>query len=205
MAIILGAKPHIDEGCKIINTTFGSYNEVGKHSVLENVDMGDYSYVMEFCYLQNTIVKKFANIAAMTRIGPTDHPMQRVTQHHFTYRRKLYGLDTVDDTEFFTARAARHTVIGHDTWIGHGAIIMPEVQVGDGSVIGSGAIVTKDVPAYSIVVGSPARVIKMRFSDRTIEQLLAIRWWDWPDEQLRANFQDFLLDGEQFAEKYYRG
>lgn len=203
--MILGNKPHIDEGCKIINCTFGMYNEIGKHSVLENVAMDDYSYVMEFCYLQNTSVHKFVNIAAMTRIGPTDHPMQRVTQHHLTYRRKLYGLDTKDDKEFFDQRAARHTIIGNDTWIGHGAIIMPEVHIGDGSVVGSGAIVTKDVPKYSIVVGSPARVIKMRFSDKVIEQLLDIRWWDWPDEKIRANFQDFLLDGEQFVEKYYRG
>lgn len=203
--MILGAKPYIDEGCKITNTTFGLYNEIGKHSLLENVEFGDYSYAMEFCYLQNTIIKKFVNIAAMVRIGPTDHPMQRVTQHHFTYRRKLYGLDEADDSEFFANRAARRTIIGNDTWLGHGSIIMPDVQIGDGSVVGSGAIVTKDVPAYSIVVGSPARVIKMRFTDKVIEQLLAIRWWDWPDEQLRSRFSDFLLGGEQFAEKYYRG
>lgn len=203
--MILAEKPYIAEGCKIVNSSFGIYNEIGKHSVLENVQLGDYSYAMEFCYLQNTIVKKFSNIAAMTRIGPTDHPMQRVTQHHFTYRRKLYGLDSVDDESFFAERATRHTIIGNDTWIGHGAIIMPEVIVGDGSVIGSGSIVTKDVPAYSVVVGSPARVIKMRFPEQMIEQLLAIAWWDWPDEILRANFRDFLLSAEEFAEKYYRG
>ena len=203
--MILSEKPYIAEGCKIVNTTFGLYNEIGKHSVLENVKLGDYSYAMEFCYLQNTQVEKFVNIAAMVRIGPTDHPMQRATQHHFTYRRKLYGLDEVDDSEFFAERAARRTVIGNDTWLGHGAIIMPGIRIGDGSVVGSGAIVTKDVPAYSIVVGSPARVIRMRFTAKTVKRLLAIRWWDWPDEQIRSRFNDFLLDGEQFAKKYYRG
>lgn len=203
--MILGDKPYIAADCKIINTIFGIYNEVGKHSVLENVEFGDYSYVMEFCYLQNTILKKFANIAAMTRIGPTDHPMQRATQHHFTYRRQLYGFDALDDAEFFAARSARQTIIGNDTWIGNGAIIMPEVTIGDGAVIGSGAIVTKDIPAYAVAVGSPARVIKMRFPDKVVEQLLAIRWWDWTHGQIQENFRDFLLDGAEFAEKHYKG
>lgn len=203
--MLLGDKPYIGEDCKIINTKFSSYNEVGKHSVLENVEFGDYSYAMEFCYLQNTIVEKFANIAAMVRIGPTNHPMQRATQHHFTYRRQLYGFDNVDDSEFFAARSARQTIIGNDTWIGHGSIIMPEVKIGDGAVIGSGSIVTKDIPAYAVAVGSPARIIKMRFPDHVIEQMLAIRWWDWSHETIKEHFQDFLLDGERFTEKHYRG
>lgn len=203
--MILNKQPTINENCEIKNTVFGIYNEVGKHCFLENVTLGDYSYIMEFCYLQNTIVHKFANIAAMTRIRPTDHPIQRVTQHHFTYRRKLYGFDSVDDEQFFINRTARQTIIGNDTWIGHGAIIMPEVTIGDGAVIGSGAIVTKDIPAYAVAVGAPAQTIKMRFDDKTIEKLLTIRWWEWSHNKIKDNFADFLLNGTDFAEKYYKG
>ena len=195
----------IGKGVKVKNCKFGSYNEIGKHSFLENVELGDYSYLMEFCYLQNVEVGKFANIAAMVRIGPTDHPMERPTMHHFTYRRRLYGFDKVDDEEFFAQRAARITRIGNDTWIGHGAIIMPGITIGDGAVVGSGAIVTKDVPPYTIVVGSPAKILRRRFSPELEDKYASIKWWDWSKEKIKATFNDFLLDAESFAEKHYKG
>ncbi|MEG6586453.1 hypothetical protein [Dendrosporobacter sp. 1207_IL3150] len=203
--MVLGIEPQIGQAVTIINTTFGRYTEVGKHSFLENVILDDYSYVMEFCYLQNAEVKKFANIAAMVRIGPTDHPMYRPTMHHFTYRRRMYGFDDVDDVEFFKQRSSRKTYIGYDTWIGHGAIIMPEVSIGNGAVIGSGAIVTRNVEPYTIVVGSPARVVRSRFSPDIVEKLEAIRWWDWPHDKIKANFNDFLLDAASFVKKHYKG
>jgi len=201
----LGKQPQLGQDVQAINTTFGVYTEVGKHSFLENVILADYSYVMEFCYLQNVEVKKFSNIAAMVRIGPTDHPLDRPTMHHFTYRRKMYGFDEVDDEEFFIQRKNRKTYIGHDTWIGHGAIIMPEVTIGNGAVIGSGAIVTKDVAPYTIVVGSPARMVRSRFSPEIVRKLEAIQWWDWPHEKIKANFNDFLLDAASFVQKHDKG
>lgn len=80
---------------------------------------------------------------------------------------------------------AGDTVIGNDVWIGSEAIIMPGVKVCDGAVIGTRALVTKDVEPYSIVGGNPARMIRKRFDDRQIEQLLEMRWWDWPDAALK--------------------
>ncbi len=71
------------------------------------------------------------------------------------------------------------TVIGNDVWIGYGATIMPGVHVGDGAIIATAAVVTRDVPPYAIVGGNPASVVRYRFDERTIERLLAIRWWDW--------------------------
>lgn len=78
----------------------------------------------------------------------------------------------------------RGITIGHDVWIGIRAVIMPGVTVGDGAIIGAGAVVTRDVPPYAIVAGVPAKIIKYRFDQGTIERLLAIRWWDWPDEKI---------------------
>lgn len=76
--------------------------------------------------------------------------------------------------------------IGHDVWMGNGAAIMSGVTIGTGAVIGARAVVSRDVPPYAIVVGNPATVVKFRFNPQQIEQLLAIAWWLWPDEQVRA-------------------
>ncbi len=80
---------------------------------------------------------------------------------------------------------AGDTIIGNDVWIGSEAIIMPGIRIGDGAVIGTRALVTRDVEPYSIVGGNPAKVIRKRLNDRQIDLLLKMRWWDWPDEQLQ--------------------
>ncbi len=99
----------------------------------------------------------------MTRIGPTDHPMQNASLHHFLYRSSAYWDDAADDDAFFAARHARRTTIGPDTWIGHGAIIKPDVTIGAGAVIASGAVVTKDVAPYMIMAGLPATPLARAF------------------------------------------
>ncbi len=198
----LGTAPTIHEGARHFNTTFGAYTEVGAMSMLENTHLGDYSYCGQFCFFQNTRVGKFSNIAAAVRVGPTHHPTDRPTQHHFTYRRKLYGLAEADDEAFFERRADQVVHIGHDTWIGHGAIVMPGVTVGDGSVVGAAAVVTRDVPAYSIAVGVPARVVKERFPSEVAAALQAIAWWEWPHELLGERMDDFTGPVESFVEKY---
>ncbi|MBC7285213.1 type B chloramphenicol O-acetyltransferase [Hoeflea sp.] len=83
-------------------------------------------------------------------------------------------------------RAAGDTVIGHDVWIGSEAIIMPGVRIGDGAVVGTRAVVTRDVEPYSIVADNPARTIRRRFDDRLVERLLEMRWWDWPEDELQV-------------------
>lgn len=201
---VLTPEPIVGEHCKMINSQLGEYTELGIFNFLENVYLDDFSYTGQFCFLQNTYVGKFANIAAMVRIGPTHHPIERPTLHHFTYRREMFGMDSSDDTEFFQKRESSKTFIGHDTWIGHGAIIMPGVKVGNGAVVGSGAVVTKDVEPYTVVAGVPAKLIKRRFSPEIAAKLEAIQWWDWSFDQIKANFNDFLLDIETFIHKHDR-
>lgn len=79
------------------------------------------------------------------------------------------------------------TIIGNDVWIGHEALIMPAVSIGDGAIIASRSVVTKDVPPYSIVAGNPAKIIRHRFDEKTIAMLLEIKWWDWPIEKINQN------------------
>ncbi|MBM7715921.1 chloramphenicol acetyltransferase [Siminovitchia sp. FSL H7-0308] len=198
----LGYEPFIHEHVTLKNVQFGQYNEIGPYNYFENVALGDYSYTGQFCFIQNTVIGKFSNIAAMVRIGPTDHPYERPSLHHFTYRRRMFGFSEEDDEEFFEQRVSRKALIGHDTWIGHGAIIHPEVTIGNGAVIGSGAVVTKDVPPYAIAVGVPAKIIKYRFPSEVIDKLQSIQWWNWPYEKIKEQVDDFHLHVEQFIKKH---
>jgi len=84
--------------------------------------------------------------------------------------------------------------VGNNVWIGNAAILLPGVTVGDGVVIGAGAVVTHDVPPFAVVAGVPARLIKKRFSDSIIKQLLELKWWDWDLEKIHRNTQFFALD-----------
>src|SRR3954454_14434662 len=107
----------------------------------------------------------------MTRINPGNYPMHRATQAHFTYRASAYFPGESDDAEFFAWREQHHVDIGHDVWIGHGAIVLPRRSIGSGAVVAAGAIVTKDVPSYTIVAGNPARRIKRRCPEEVAERL----------------------------------
>lgn len=200
----LGKEPCIHENCQLHHTELGEYTEVGIYNVFENVKLGDYSYSGQFCILQNAEIGKFSNIAAMVRIGPTNHPVERPTLHHFTYRRLKYGFAETDDEKFFQRRTVQRAYIGHDTWIGHNAIIMPGVKIGNGAVVGSGAVVTKDVDPYTVVVGVPAKPIKKRFAEDTIRKLEGIKWWDWSYEIIKERLDDFYLPINEFTDKYYK-
>ncbi|OYX87038.1 MAG: chloramphenicol acetyltransferase, partial [Azorhizobium sp. 35-67-5] len=103
----------------------------------------------------------------------------------------------------FAWRRAHGVTLGHDVWVGHGAIVLPGRQVGTGAVIAAGAVVTKDVPPYAIVAGVPARFVKCRFSQDIGQRLIALGWWDWSHEALRAALEDFrALPVEAFLEKH---
>lgn len=195
--------PLIHPDCQISNSTFGAYCEVGRLSRVLNSTFEDYSYCDQFSDITNTTVGKFANIAAMTRIGPTDHPMANASLHHFLYRSSYYWDDIRDDDTFFEKRHARRSVIGPDTWIGHGVIIKPDVTIGAGAVIASGAVVTKDVPPYMIMAGLPATPLRPRFPVQIADRLQALAWWDWSHETLRTALPDFrTMPAEAFLEKY---
>ena len=203
MPKLSATEPFIHPGCEIANSTFGAFCEVGQGSRVLNSEFGDYAYCDRLADIANTTVGRFANIAAMTRIGPTDHPWTHVAQHHFLYRSSYYWEDAQDDPAFFAARAARRTVLGPDCWIGHGAIVKPEVTLGAGAVVASGAVVTKDVAPFMIVAGCPAVPLRARFSPEVIERLLALAWWDWDHQRLRAALPDFRsMRAEAFLEKY---
>ena len=199
----LSVVPTIDPTASVRESKLGKYTEVGARTILLEVSMDDYSYVVNDSQITYTSIGKFCSIAAMTRINPGNHPMHRATQAHFTYRASAYFPGESDDTDFFNWRRAHHVHIGHDVWIGHGAILLPGRNIGTGTVVAAGAIVTKDVPAYTIVAGNPARPVKRRFSETTADRLTSLAWWDWDHETLRRVLPDFRkLAVEEFLDKY---
>jgi len=195
--------PTIHEPCHVENATFGRFTEVGAQSSILNSEFGDYSYCTRGCDIANTTIGKFSNIASNVRMGATDHPLETASLHHFLYRSASYWEDAENDAAWFEKRRARRAYVGHDTWIGHAAQIKPEVTVGHGAVIASGAIVTKDVAPYEIVAGVPARHIRWRQPSEIADRLIALAWWDWDHARLRETLEDFrTLPAEAFLEKH---
>jgi len=203
MAKLSPTEPVIHPGCDVAHSSFGAYTEVGAGTRVANSHFGDYSYCDRSCDIANAEIGKFANIASFTRIGATDHPMEKASLHHFLYRSASYWEDAEDDAEWFAHRKSRRSSIGHDTWIGHGAMIKPEVTIGHGAVVASGAVVTKNVAPYTIVGGNTARLIRRRYPEQVAERMMALAWWEWDHATLRAALPDFrALQAEAFLEKY---
>ena len=199
----LGLEPFVHPDCEITESTFGRYCEIGQGSRVQHTVMGDYSYCDRLCDIANAEIGKFANIASFVRLGASDHPLDRASLHHFMYRSAYYWPDEADDAAWFAARRARRVVIGHDTWIGHNAQVKPEVTVGHGAVVAAGAVVTKDVAPFMIVAGVPAKPMRERLPGPVAERMMALAWWDWEHERLRAALADFRsLKAEAFLEKY---
>ncbi len=201
----LSPNPLVDPTASLSSVTLGAYTEVGARTTLQEVTLGDYSYVVNDSDIAYATIGKFTSIAAMTRINPGNHPMDRASQSHFTYRASAYFPGEPDEPEFFAWRRTHRVTIGNDVWIGHAAIVLPGRIVGDGAVVAAGAVVTKDVAPYAIVAGNPARVIRQRFPAEISRRLQALRWWDWPHERLRQALADFrTLSAEAFIGRYER-
>ncbi|MDI4664458.1 chloramphenicol acetyltransferase [Xanthobacter autotrophicus] len=200
---VLGETPLVDPTAQVRASTLGRYTEVGARTKLLEVEMGDYSYVVNDADIAYARIGRFCSIAAMTRLNPGNHPTWRASQAHFTYRASAYFPGEEDEAEFFQWRRDQRLTLGHDVWIGHGAVVLAGRSVGTGAVVAAGAVVTKDVPAYVIVAGVPARVVKERFPADIAARLQALGWWDWSHAQLKAALPDFrALPIAAFLEKY---
>ncbi|MEZ5787029.1 MAG: chloramphenicol acetyltransferase [Xanthobacteraceae bacterium] len=200
---LLSEHPLIDPTAQVRDCTLGRYTEVGPRTKLLETALGDYSYVVNDSDIAYATIGKFCSIAAMTRINPGNHPMQRASQAHFTYRASAYFAGEADEPGFFAWRRAHRVVIGHDVWIGHGAVVLPGRSIGTGAVIAAGAVVTKDVGDYTIVAGNPARVVRSRFPAAIAARLKRLGWWDWSHEVLHAALNDFrALSVVEFLDKY---
>ena len=169
-----------------------------------NIEVGDYTMYNDFVndpkdFQKNNVlyhypinrdrltIGKFCSIACGAKFIFTsaNHKLGSLSTYPFPLFFEEWELDKSNVTDAWDNKG--DIVIGNDVWIGYEAVIMQGVTIGDGATIGTRAVVTKDVPPYSIVGGVPARPIRKRFSDEVIAQLLEIKWWDWPDEKIKEN------------------
>jgi phosphonate metabolism protein (transferase hexapeptide repeat family) len=197
----LQERPLLHEGAVVYRSRLGSWTEIGGGSLIVESEIGDFTYCDGEDSIIYSRIGRFCSIAARVRINPGNHPQDRVTQHHLTYRRRLFALADRDEEEFFQWRREHACSIGHDVWLGHQAVVLPGVTIGTGAVVGAGAVVTRDVEPYAVVGGVPARMIKKRFSDEVVRRLLASAWWEWNHEMLRERWRD-LCHLERFLAEY---
>ena len=197
----LSCEPTLHDPVSISESELGRWTEVREDCRLQESELGDYSYLMERVQLDYSHVGKFANVASHARLGATNHPIHRPTAHHFTYRPAMYDLADEDDEFVFEWRADQPVAVGHDTWIGHSATVLPGVSVGNGAVVAAGAVVTHDVEPYTVVAGVPAEPIDRRFSPEIAARLEATEWWHWEHETLGERLAEFR-DLDAFLEAY---
>lgn len=140
-------------------------------------------------------IGKFCSIACGAKFlfNSANHTVKSLSTYPFPIFFEEWGLDVRDITTAWDNKG--DIVIGNDVWIGYEAVIMSGVTIGDGAIIGTRAVVTKDVPPYTIVGGVPAKQIRKRFSEETISELLKWKWWDWTFEKISQNIE-FIKNGD---------
>lgn len=172
--------------------------KVGTGSNCIGVRMGRFSYMGKNNSVANTTIGAFCSIASYCAIGGGAHPLNMVSTSPV-----FYGDKNIFGKKFCTIEAQinKPVIIGNDVWIGEGVFINDGINVGDGAIIGAHSVITRDIPAYAVVAGAPAKVLRFRFSEEEIQKLLELKWWDWTEEKLQEYGNRFISVDKLLGDK----
>ncbi len=174
---LVEGRPNIEVGAFTYYDDPGGPEHFAERCVLYHYDfVGDRLVIGRFCALAQgvTFIMNGAN-----------HAMSGFSTYPFNIFG--HGWEEGFDVKTWEAENRGDTTVGHDVWMGMGALVMPGITIGHGAIVAARSVVTHDVPPYAIVGGNPARTMRMRFDERTVERLLAIAWWDWPVDKISRN------------------
>jgi len=185
-----GKHLRISYGTTIRNSQFGRYNWLGKDNLILNSTINDHSYVAGHSLIRNCSIGKYCSIAQYVQISPGNHPTSGfVSTHPSTYSRPAFHSKKYLTKNYFAHH--EQVEIGNDVWIGTNVVVTGGVKIGDGVIVAANSVVSRDVPDFEIVGGSPAKFIRKRFSDEQVGKLKKIRWWDQGDDWVQANISKF--------------
>lgn len=152
------------------------------NNTIYNTTIGRHSYVAHNSIVFNATIGRYCSIGPNVVIGYGDHPTDKFTTNPLVYyNERIYGKDTVTALQ---DKLNKKVSIHNDVWIGANVFIKNGVTIGNGAIVGAGAVVLKDIPEYAIAVGAPARIIRNRFDDATIEKIKQSNWWQYDLEEL---------------------
>jgi len=183
LSLIFGSTIHkesvVSMGCRVYNSKIDRFSFIGKNTFLNQTSVGAFSSISNNCY-----------------IGSFSHPIDWVsTSPLFHNGKNVFGKNFANHIFL----PSEDTVIGNDVWIGEGCKIKAGVTIGDGAIIGMGAVVTKNVEPYSIYAGCPAKKIRNRFDEKTIDLLNKMKWWEWSENKI-IQYSNFFKDVERFVQ-----
>ncbi len=180
----------IASGATVRRSKLGRYNLICERANLICSELGDYSYIGGDSFVGNTCIGKFCSIGPKVMIGLGMHPTRGfVSTHPIFYSTTFPSKNTFATEQGFVEQG--RVTIGHDVWIGASAIIADNIKIGTGAIVGAGAVVVENIEPYSVVGGVPAKLLRKRFSDNEIEELLESEWWHVDEQILASNFRSF--------------
>ena len=181
--LVFGKNVSIGKNTLVSDTTIGDNVTIQHDCCLINVLIGDFSYIASGTQLDLTQIGRFCSLGPQILGGCGGHPIDLVSTNPMFFSTFTQSGITFATKDCFEDR--EDILIGHDVWIGARAFIKDGIKVGNGAVVAAGAVVVKDVPDYAIVGGTPAKIIRYRFSPEVIQELLIIQWWNWSAEKLQ--------------------